>query len=132
MKQQRFLFYTTWKKQIEILSDEQAKRFVLNLIRYAEGEDPILPTDGEKLMWYGIEPSLDINKTKYTNKVLANRENGKLGGAPAGNKNAIKEKTTQNNLISDNREVISDDSKGVIDKFQKNKDDYEKKKDNKD
>ena len=75
------------------MSDEQVKRFVLNLIRYAEGDDPELPTNGEKLMWYGIEPSLDINKKKYTNKVLANRENGKLGGAPAGNKNASKEET---------------------------------------
>ena len=36
--QERFLFYTSWKKQIELLDDAQAKRFVLNLCRYAEGE----------------------------------------------------------------------------------------------
>lgn len=99
MKQERFLFYTEWRKRLDLLSDKQLRIFINSLIDYAEGKEVNIPQEDPmlKMAWYGIEKSLGLNKQKYLNRVEANKKNSKLGGAPAGNKNANKEKTTENN-----------------------------------
>ncbi len=114
----RFLFYLDWREQMNMMTDEQVRRFINNLCKFTEGIEPDLPTDIEKALWIGVLPSLKINEKKYEQKLERNRENGRLGGAPLGNQNAIKTKTTQNNpnnLISDNREEINDNSKMISD-----------------
>ncbi len=60
--------------------------------------------------WYMMEDVVDSAKEKYDRRVQVNRENGKKGGAPKGNKNASK--TTQttennpNNLKNKNRNTV--------------------------
>jgi hypothetical protein len=83
-----FMFYHNWDEQIDLMTEAELRNFIKNLIRYDKGEDVILNTKEEKLCWLGIVSGLEINKQKWITK----SENGKLGGAPVGNKNAIKEK----------------------------------------
>ena len=110
-----FMFYMSWEQQVDLMTDVELRRFIKNLCRYAEGEPIELPTREEKLCWLGILPALKINDEKYEKKVQANRENGKLGGAPKGNQNASKDKTTQINPEQpkqpDKREMTNDNSK---------------------
>ena len=129
-----FMFYMNWEQQVDLMTDVELRRFIKNLCRYAEGEPIELPTREEKLCWLGIVPALEINDEKYEKKVKANRENGKLGGAPMGNQNASKEKTTQNNPEQpkqpDKREQINDNSKMEIDNRKMTSDKGEQKTDN--
>jgi len=118
-----FMFYMSWEQQVDLMTDVELRRFIKNLCRYAEGEPIELPTREEKLCWLGILPALKINDEKYEKKVQANRENGKLGGAPKGNQNASKDKTTQINPEQpkqpDKREQINDNSKMETDNRKK-------------
>jgi hypothetical protein len=119
MEKKAFMFYMNWEQQVDLMTDVELRRFIKNLCRYADGEPIELPTREEKLCWLGIVPALKINDEKYEKKVQANRENGKLGGAPKGNQNASKDKTTQinpNNLITENREMESDNREKLIEK----------------
>jgi len=119
------MFYQTWETQVDLLPDEELRRFIKNLLRYDRGEDPDLITTLDKMAWAGVLPAMDTNKGKYEKRVIASRENGKMGGAPRGNQNAKKEETTQNNLnnlIKENREMI-------IEKGEKEKDNSEEEND---
>ena len=81
------------------------------------------------MCWLGIVRALDSNEEKWEKRVEANKKNGKLGGAPAGNQNAKKE-TTQNNpnnLIRDNSKEKSDKSKKVNDKSELENDNRQEK-----
>jgi len=97
MEKSSFLFYLNWEEQVDIMDDDELRRFIKNLCRDARGEEVDLPTKSERLCWLGIAPALAINKVKYEKRVESNRENGKSGGAPKGNQNAKKMETTQNN-----------------------------------
>jgi len=113
---------------MNMMNDEQVRRFINNLCNYSEGKEVELPTELEKALWIGILPSLKINDAKYEKVVERNRKNGQLGGAPLGNQNARKDETTQNNPnnpISDKREVIIDNSKVVNDNCKITKDDWQ-------
>ena len=113
-----FMFYLNWVDLIEEFDDQELRRFINNLVKYHQGEEVVLETKTDRLVWHVILPALQVNEAKYKKKVEANRENGKQGGAPFGNQNASKNKTTQttqtthstqnnpNNLIIDNREKI--------------------------
>ena len=112
-----FMFYLNWVDLIDEFDDQELRRFINNLVKYHQGEEVDLQTKTDRLVWHVILPALQINEAKYNKKVEANRENGKFGGAPFGNQNARKEKTTQttqstqnnpNNPIIDNREKIID------------------------
>ena len=94
---------------MDMMNDQQVRRFINNLCNYTEGKEAELPTELEKALWIGVLPSLKINDEKYERVLERNRKNGQQGGAPLGNQNARREETTQNNpnnLIIDNREKI--------------------------
>ena len=55
---------------------------------FHRGEEPILNTPMLQIFWKSIEYNLYENDKRYKTSV----ENGKLGGAPKGNKNALKNK----------------------------------------
>ena len=67
---------------MEIMEEDELRRFVYNLCNYHEGKEIELPTRFEKATWFGIEPALRINNEKYENTVERNKKNGKLGGRP--------------------------------------------------
>ncbi len=115
MEKKSFLFYLNWKDQIDDLDDQELRRLINNLIKYHLGEEIELPTKIDRIVWNGILPGLEANQDKWDRRVQSNRENGKLGGAPKGNQNANKEKTTQINPEQpkqpDKREKINENSK---------------------
>jgi hypothetical protein len=67
-KQNAFMFYLSWSKQIEMLTAEETKSFIQNLIRYHKGEE-IQMTGLTKNMFVDIKPQLDANITKYQMKI---------------------------------------------------------------
>jgi hypothetical protein len=101
MEKKTFLFYTSWKKNIEIMDDVELRRFINNLINYTEGNQIDLPTRIDKMVWNDVVELLDHNETKRQKTIERRREAGKKGGAPVGNSNAQKkievEETTKNN-----------------------------------
>jgi len=133
MDKKAFLFYYNWEQQVDLMTDEELRRFIKNLCRHSKGEPVDLPTREEKLCWLGIVPALEINRTSYEKKVKANQENGKLGGAPVGNQNARKDKTTQinqDNLKKENREMGNDNCEKVKDNCKLKNENWEKSNEN--
>lgn len=131
MEKKSFLFYLNWKDQIDDLDDQELRRLINNLIKHHLGEEIELPTKIDRIVWNGILPGLEANQDKWDRKVQANRENGKLGGAPKGNQNASKEKSTENNPEQpkqpDNREKTktNDNSKMEIENRKQTSDNRE-------
>jgi hypothetical protein len=128
MTQKSFLFYLNWEQQVDLMKDDELRRFIKNLCRFARGEDVELTSREEQLCWLGIVPALEINKVKYDKKSEANRENGKYGGAPKGNQNASKTKTTENNPnnpIIDKSKMINDKSKKESDNRKNTNDNWQ-------
>ena len=82
MEKKRFLFYLDWRTQMSMMTDQQVRRFIINLCNFTEGKEIDLPTDIEKALWIGVVPSLKINQEKYDKKVENNRSNGQKGGRP--------------------------------------------------
>jgi hypothetical protein len=115
----------SWEDQINELNDKELRRFISNLIKYHKSEEIELITKADRMAWNGIIHGLRANEAKYENRVAANRENGKRGGAPVGNQNASKGKSTQstqnnpNNLIIGNSKEIIVNSEKIIGKREK-------------
>nr|DAE33867.1 MAG TPA: hypothetical protein [Caudoviricetes sp.] len=93
-----FVFYETFDKSLDELSDEQQLKFYRAITKYGlYGEEPEF--EGlEKAFWKTIQDALASQVGRQT----TNRQNGKLGGAPKKNQNAKKEtknnqKETENN-----------------------------------
>ncbi len=91
-KQLSFLFYTSWKEQIEEMNDDELRRFVNNLINYHTGDEVELITRIDKIIWNGVLPALIKNQSNWNRKRTAAIENGKKGGRPS------KPTETQDNL----------------------------------
>lgn len=72
----------SWLKTMKRFKPEQVYKLMMMLYDYSQ--DKPVEVDDERVMdlWDQIEPLLESDKLKYTNKVNANRENGKLGGRP--------------------------------------------------
>lgn len=78
-----FMFYLTWKSQLDVLTDKELRRLVYNLISWHQGEEIELKTKSDQLVWNGILPALEVNDIKWKNQSERSRENGKLGGRPS-------------------------------------------------
>jgi hypothetical protein len=116
-----FMFYLTWKSQVEILNDKELRRFINNLIQYHDGGGIELKSKTDKLVWNGVLPGLEINNEKYHSQVDRSRENGKKGGRPPREKKSqetqqVFEKPKKPDNSKEeilNREEIKDKSKQV-------------------
>jgi hypothetical protein len=83
-----FIIYQSWEESFNLLNCEEQSQFIKNLFMFHRGEEPILNTPMLSIFWKSIEYNLYENDKRYKTSV----ENGKLGGAPKGNKNALKYK----------------------------------------
>jgi hypothetical protein len=77
-----FMMYHTWINQFNMLSPEEFVNMVNNLYRSDKGEEPVLNTTMEKVIWEGIGFVVEANKVKWEERAAASRANGALGGAP--------------------------------------------------
>lgn len=98
MKRNSFVFYASYKEAIDNLPNEQKLNLFNAICDYAlNSKITKLKTKTEKSLFNLIIPTLDSSIKRYE----ANAKNGKKGGAPKGNQNALKqpptaeEKTTQ-------------------------------------
>lgn len=97
-----FVFYETHFKTLIKLKKQNQELFSRGMIALAEygfyGKETDLSDEPLLDMFMDMaKPNLDANYRKYIN--------GKKGGAPKGNKNAVKDKTTKNNQEQPNVNV---------------------------
>lgn len=91
-----FLLKKNQSKVFNELSNEDAGKLIKGILNYANTGDSQL--DGYlKIIFLPIKDDIDKNEEKYKKRCEINRTNGSRGGAPKGNKNAKKTKTTENN-----------------------------------
>ena len=87
MNKNSFVFYRSFREAVAELPPEQRLEFYEAIIDYAlDGTEPEL-TPLMKALFKLAEPVLERNNTLY--------ENGKKGGAPKGNSNALKNNQKQ-------------------------------------
>jgi len=130
-----FLFYQSWKTQIDILDDSELRKFINNLISYHDDGEVVLESKEDKLLWNGVLPALEVNNLKYQKTIERNRENGKKGGRP---KKVAAESEKPNGFIENPNETDGfiekpkkpDNSKKIIDNSKKEIENIEKTRDN--
>ena len=130
-----FLFYQSWKTQIDILDDSELRKFINNLISYHDDGEVVLESKEDKLLWNGVLPALEVNNLKYQKTIERNRENGKKGGRP---KKVAAESEKPNGFIENPNETDGfiekpkkpDNSKEIIDNSKRKIENIEKTRDN--
>jgi hypothetical protein len=91
-EKQSFIIYKSWEEAFLMLSNEEQAQMFRNLFLWHRNEEPILNTPSLKLVWKLIQFNLISNAENYDKRSETSSKNGKLGGAPKGNKNALKQK----------------------------------------
>ena len=91
-EKQSFIIYKSWEEAFTLLSHVELAQMFKNLFLWHRNEEPILNTPSLKLVWSIIQYNLIQNAENYDRRSETSSKNGKLGGAPKGNKNALKEK----------------------------------------
>jgi hypothetical protein len=89
------IFRASWFKTLDRWSPELVKEFIDTLHDYYNNIEINITNERVLDMWINAQPLLDGDRDRYNKRVEINRENGKKGGAPEGNKNATK--ITENN-----------------------------------
>lgn len=83
----KFVVQVEWADAWVDLTDEEMGILFRKFITYAKGEEMELENRIVKSNWLSVIKDIDRMTAKY----LKDIENGKLGGAPKGNKNASKQ-----------------------------------------
>lgn len=91
-----FLLKKSQQEVFDTLTDEEAGKLIKGIFNYMKTGDSGL-TGMMKAIFIPIKNDIDENENKYQKRCEINRKNGCLGGAPKGNQNAKKTKTTENN-----------------------------------
>ena len=84
------IFRSSWFNTLERWSPEMVKEFIDALHSYHNNTEIEITNDRVLDMWINAQPLLDADREKFNKRVEINRENGRKGGAPEGNKNASK------------------------------------------
>ena len=103
MGRESFILYTSFYKPISKLSDKQLGRLFRAIFRFQLDGVVEVEEDIEMAFAFFVN-QFEIDESKYQCKVERNRENGRKGGAPKGNRNAVKKttETTENNPTVEN------------------------------
>ena len=91
------LYQKQMDKCRKFLNAEQFGRLIIALLDFAKGNDPEVEDDIAMAFEF-TSLQQEIDRKKYEEICAKNRANGRLGGAPKGNKNAAKPKQPKNNL----------------------------------
>jgi hypothetical protein len=93
-----FVFYRSFYEAINELPDENFKKVVCAICRYAlYGDEPLELSMIEKSLFLLIKPQIDANERR--------RQNGCKGGAPRGNQNA-QQKQPETTEVEQNQPTI--------------------------
>ena len=96
LKRNSYVFYRSFKEAIDEADDTAQLSVYRAITKYAlDGTEPDLKTMPPiaRAIWKQAKPQLDANWVRYRNGCKG-ADFGVRGGAPKGNKNALKEKTT--------------------------------------
>lgn len=122
MAKDSFIIYKSFYKPISRLSDKQLGRLFRAIFMYHLGEVVSVEEDIEMAFEF-FKNQFDIDESKYQCIVERNRNNGRKGGAPKGNKNAASDmkgkqpkqptglkttQTTQNKLNDNDKDNVND------------------------
>lgn len=103
-----FLLKKSQQEVFDTLSDEQAGQLIKGIFKYMKTGNSEL-TGIMKAVFIPIKNDIDKNEESYQKRCEINKQNGSLGGAPKGNQNARKKKTTENNpKTTENKEKQHD------------------------
>jgi hypothetical protein len=91
-EKQSFIIYKSWEEAFTLLSDVEQAQMMRNLFLWHRNQQPILNTPSLNIVWKLIEFNLINNAENYDKRSETSSKNGKLGGAPKGNTNALKAK----------------------------------------
>lgn len=107
-KRKGVLIFDSWfDVMINILRPEQTIE-ILKLIRAkSKGEDYEISDDELRIHWFYMSQSLDASIEKYAELCEKRREYGSRGGAPKGNKNAIKNNQNNQNQPNDEKQAMN-------------------------
>lgn len=110
-EKQSFLFYKDWADIIKDFPDDVQLELLQAIIQYAFYGIETDLQQSTKIAFRFIKPQIDRDTAKYIETVRKNTENGKKGGAPIGNNNAVKQRkiteTTQR-LIKQPKQADND------------------------
>lgn len=108
MKKDSFVFYRSFADaMIELPEAEQLAMFLAITYYGLDKDKPTFTSSASRMMWALIQPQLDANWRRYENGCKGG-EFGKLGGAPIGNKNAKKNKTTPKQPLNNPKTTPND------------------------
>ncbi len=105
MEKDSFTFYRSFKEAIDLCPEDARLKIYEAIAEYALTEqEPTMAEPYAKLCWKLIKPQLDANWRRY--------KNGQAGGAPKGNRNAVKQadwnnRETTNEQPTYNRETTN-------------------------
>lgn len=103
-----FLLKKSQQEVFDTLTDEEAGKLIKGIFKYMRTGDSEL-TGMMKAIFIPIKNDIDKNEESYQKRCEINKQNGSLGGAPKGNQNAKKNKTTENNpKTTENKEKQHD------------------------
>jgi hypothetical protein len=95
MKKLNVMIYTETLEALCELPNEDIGVMIRYINDWNNGKEVIVENPYLKSMWKMILPDLERNKETFLHKCEINSLNGKKGGAPLGNQNAKKTKTTE-------------------------------------
>lgn len=108
-----FDYIPLWDKYrdlFEPLSYEEIGRLVVSMMRYKDGDDPLI--DGnERFIWPAIKRDIDASKASYEDRVARQKQNGSKGGRPKGEKTAAFEENPKNPLVFSETQPFSEKPK---------------------
>ncbi|MBQ5720629.1 MAG: hypothetical protein IIV65_08780 [Alistipes sp.] len=91
-----FLVYVSSRVLFEMLSPENCKELILAIFDYnIDGRLLESESDVVKMAFEVMKQYMDENNERYEARCRVNKENGKKGGAPRGNSNARKKRSTK-------------------------------------
>lgn len=102
MEKDTFIVFMEWEDNCEDLTDEEFGQLMRAVFKYARnGEKPSFSDRTMRACWKPIQQAIDRANEAYKQQCEVNRINGKKGGAPYGNQNAKKQKTTETSETSE-------------------------------
>lgn len=104
MTKNSFVMRTGYYDIVKDMSDKQAGQLLKAIFNYVAAKEIPELTDVEvKMAFRFVKQDLDYDEQRYQARVEHNRKVAKLGGAPKGNKNAIKQ---PNGLKNNPKEIV--------------------------
>ena len=95
-KSDTYIAFGEWEETCEELTQEEKGDMADAVFAYwRRGENPAFSDRTMRAVWKFIRNAIDRATDAYEAKCEQNRVNGQKGGAPVGNKNALKDKTSE-------------------------------------